>query len=166
MLSAHETYPGHHLLDSSRGRLVRSIRRYIEQPLFYEGWACFAEEMMKITKYFSSPADCLLLAKRRLWRAIRGKIDIGLQTGTMDIETAAGYLQKAGISKEQAISSARKYPLNPGYQVCYTLGLRQFLSLYEKYGQDNLQKFVRTILDQGEIRFTDLETVFKNLSDY
>ncbi len=159
MLSAHETYPGHHLLDSSRSRLRRSVRRYIEQPLFYEGWACFAEEMMKITGYFNRPADRLLLAKRRLWRAIRGKIDIGLQTGTMDIETAASYLQKAGISKQQAVSSARKYPLNPGYQVCYTLGLRRFLALYDRYGQNNLQKFARTILDQGEIRFTDLETL-------
>jgi uncharacterized protein (DUF885 family) len=159
MLSAHETYPGHHLLDSCRSRLRRSVRRYIEQPLFYEGWACFAEEMMKITGYFNRPADRLLLAKRRLWRAIRGKIDIGLQTGTMDIETAASYLQKAGISKQQALSSVRKYPLNPGYQVCYTLGLRRFLALYERYGQNYLQKFVRTILDQGEIRFKDLETV-------
>ena len=89
MLSAHETYPGHHLLDCSRWSLNRSFRRPIEQPVFYEGWACFAEELMSRTGYFSEPGDRLLLAKRRFWRAIRGKVDLGLQTGAMDIPTAA-----------------------------------------------------------------------------
>jgi len=161
MLSAHETYPGHHLLDASRWGLTRLCRRVIEQPIFYEGWACFAEELMRITGYFFTPTDRLLLKKRRLWRAIRGKVDIGLQTGTMDISTAAGYLEKTGISREQAIHSARKYPLNPGYQLCYTLGLRRFLNLFHRYGRDNLSCFAHTIVNQGEIQFSDLEKILK-----
>ncbi len=159
MLSAHETYPGHHFLDASRWGLTRFCRRVIEQPIFYEGWACFAEELMGITGYFSDPAHRLLLAKRRLWRAIRGKVDLGLQTGTMDISTAAGYLEKTGISREQAVHSASKYPLNPGYQLCYTLGLRRFLDLFQRYGQDNLPRFADTIVNQGEINFSDLEKI-------
>jgi len=39
MLTAHETIPGHHFLDSIRRRLKNSVRRQIESPLFYEGWA-------------------------------------------------------------------------------------------------------------------------------
>ena len=161
MLAAHETYPGHHLLDASRLSLARSCRRAVEQPIFYEGWACFAEELMRLTGYFSNPGDRLLLAKRRLWRAIRGKVDIGLQTGKMNISTAARYLKETGISLERAMSSAHKYPLNPGYQLCYTLGLRRFLDLFDRYGRDNLPNFVRTALDQGEIHFTDLEKIFQ-----
>ena len=38
-LSAHETIPGHHLLDTVRRGLKNPIRRQIESPLFYEGWA-------------------------------------------------------------------------------------------------------------------------------
>jgi len=163
MLSAHETYPGHHLLDVSRWSLTRPYRRAVERPIFYEGWACFAEELMRLTGYFSEPGDRLLLAKRRLWRAIRGKVDIGLQTGTMDISTAAEYLKETGISMEQALSSVRKYTLNPGYQLCYTLGLRRFLDLFARYSGDNLPNFVKTVLNQGEIDFTDLE---KTLQEY
>ena len=162
MLSAHETFPGHHLLDSSRWGLTRSCRRVIEQPIFYEGWACFAEELMRITGYLSTPADRLLLAKRRLWRAIRGKVDIGLQTGTMDISTAAGHLKETGISMEQAVHSASKYPLNPGYQLCYTLGLRRFLDLYDRYGSGNVPSFVRAVLNQGEIGFLDLDKILNS----
>ena len=163
MLSAHETYPGHHLLDVSRWSFTRPCRRAVEQPIFYEGWACFAEELMRLTGYFSEPGDRLLLAKRRLWRAIRGKVDIGLQTGTMDISTAAEYLKETSISIEQAMSSVRKYTLNPGYQLCYTLGLRRFLDLFARYSGDNLPNFVKTVLNQGEIDFTDLE---KTLQEY
>ncbi len=77
MLSAHETYPGHHLLDVSRWSLQRSYRRAVEQPIFYEGWACFAEELMRLTGYFRGPADRLLLARRRLWRAVREEVTTG-----------------------------------------------------------------------------------------
>lgn len=162
MLSAHETYPGHHLLDTSRWSLERTCRRVVEQPIFYEGWACFAEELMRLTGYFSGPGDRFLLAKRRLWRAIRGKASIGLQTGKMDIPTAAGHLKEAGISTDRALSLVRKYPLNPGYRLCYTLGLQRFLDLFDKYGRGSLQDFVQTILAQGEINFKDLEKILQN----
>ena len=46
MTTAHETWPGHPLLDLSRWSLSRPLRRPIEGPLFYEGWACLAEEIM------------------------------------------------------------------------------------------------------------------------
>jgi len=165
MTCAHETYPGHHLLDASRWSLVQPLRRAVEQPIFYEGWACFAEELLRLTGYFSHYGDRLLLARRRLLHAMRSKVDVGLQTGTMDIPTAAKYLEARGISTERAISLARKYPLNPGYQLCYTLGLRRFQDLMNRYGHNNLPKFVQTVLGQGEIHFTDLEKILQNTNN-
>ena len=157
ILSSHETYPGHHLLDTYRWNHERPIRRGIEHPLFYEGWACFAEDIMLQTGYFNIPGERLLVARRRLWRAIRGKVDVGLQTGAMDLKMAAGYLSKTGIDMKDAISVVRKYPLNPGYQLCYTIGLHRFLDLYQRYGQKNLKKFVAAVLNRGEIDFKELE---------
>jgi uncharacterized protein (DUF885 family) len=112
---------------------------------------------MKETKYYTDPADSMFLAKRRLWHAVRGKVDIGLQKGTMDIPAAAGYLHETGTSVERARAAARRYPLNPGYQQCYTIGERRFRNLFEKYGRNNLQTFVTTILGGGEIALADLE---------
>jgi uncharacterized protein (DUF885 family) len=162
MLASHETYPGHHLLDTWRLGLKRFSRVPVEQPVFYEGWACFAEEIMRLTGYFSGPADEFLLAKRRFWRAVRGKADLGLQMGEMSLAAAANYLQMAGMSEGRAASSVRKYPLNPGYQLCYTIGLRRFLGLFERCGGDQVSLFVRRILGQGEILFSDLESLLKN----
>jgi len=161
ILSAHETYPGHHLLDISRWRLKRPICRVTERPLFYEGWACFAEELMRLTGFLKRPEEHLLMARRRLWRAIRGKIDLGLQTGVLDSDNAALLLHRTGVSLEQAKEAVRKYPLNPGYQVCYTIGLRRFLNLFKHYGQKSTASFVCSVLAQGEIDFSDLENVLQ-----
>jgi uncharacterized protein (DUF885 family) len=159
ILTAHETYPGHHFLDATRLSLGRPIRRYIERPIFYEGWACFAETLMQVTGYFSTPYDQMLLARRRLWRAMRGKVDLGLQTGTLNFSKAAEYLMKTGINPADAASVVRKYPLNPGYQLCYTLGLRQFLKLFQLFGENDLNGFVRRAVSQGEIDFENLQRI-------
>ena len=159
--TAHETWPGHHLLDISRWSLESAILRAVEQPVFYEGWACFAEVMLFHSGYLSGAQDSLLLAKRRLWRAIRGKVDLGIQTGTMNLSMAIEYLTRTGMTREHAGQSARKYSLNPGYQLCYTVGLRKFLHLFQRYGKNDLKRFSRVVLNQGEIGFKDLEQIIK-----
>ena len=159
ILTAHETYPGHHFLDTARLGLSRPLRRCIERPIFYEGWACFAEKLMQLTGYLHNTQDQILLARRRLWRAMRGKVDLGLQTGTMDFPDAIEYLMKTGINKEDAAAVVRKYPLNPGYQLCYTLGFKRFSRLFKTYGQSNLKGFVNGAVSNGEIEFEDLERI-------
>jgi uncharacterized protein (DUF885 family) len=157
MLTAHETYPGHHLLDSCRWNHPRTVRRSLENPLFYEGWACFAEHLMAETGYFCEPWDRLLLAKRRFRRAVRARVDLALQTGQIDVPEAAEELTRVGFSLDQAVSSVRKYALRPGYQVCYTVGIRRFLSLFERGRDRDAVSFARKVLAQGEIAFGDLE---------
>lgn len=162
ILAAHETWPGHHLLDINRWRLASPLIRAVEQPLFYEGWACFSELLLEMTGYIKNPADRLMVAKRRLWRAIRGKVDLGLQTGTLSLDDAADHLTRTGMDPAQARLSARKYLLNPGYQLCYTIGLRLFLNLYGQYGNDKLAEFSHTVLTHGEICFEDLEKILND----
>jgi hypothetical protein len=161
MLTAHETYPGHHLLDSWRWRFVSPVRRPVEAPLFYEGWACFAEELMRSTEYFSGPFDLFLLAKRRYRRAVRGLADLDLQTGKRDPASAAGLLADAGFPREAASSMVPKYALRPGYQVCYAFGVRRFLDLYSRYGSGEGKRFVRAVLSCGEIGFDRVEEALR-----
>ena len=157
MLTAHETYPGHHLLDAWRWHFVSPLRRPLENPLFYEGWACFAEELMRETGYFSEPADIYLLAKRRYRRAVRGLVDLDLQTGKLARSAAGQLLVEAGFPADAAASVVPKYALRPGYQVCYTFGLRRFLDLYRRYGTGDAKGFVEGVLSGGEIGFDLLE---------
>ena len=157
MTAAHEAWPGHHLLDSCRWNLDRPLRRPVESPLFYEGWACLAEELMARTGYFDGPWDRFLLAKRRAERAARGLVDLGLQSGRMTTMQAQALLLRVGYRPEVARSVVPKYLLRPGYQVCYTLGLKQGLDLLDRFGDHDVGLFARTLLSQGEIGFSRLE---------
>jgi len=159
MTAAHEAWPGHHLLDSCRWNLDRPLRRPVESPLFYEGWACLAEELMARTGYFDGPWDRFLLAKRRAERAARGLIDLGLQSGRMTTLQAQELLLRVGYRPEVARSVVPKYLLRPGYQICYTLGLKQALALLDRSGEPDVGLFARTLLSQGEIGFPRLEKI-------
>ncbi len=160
LLAAHETYPGHHLLDTSRWHLKPRLRRHMEFPLFYEGWACFAEELLFHTGFFEGAKERMLLAKRRFWRAMRGKADLYLHTGKMDIPTAAAWLTKAGKDPEQALSMVRRYALKPGYQLSYTLGMRRFRKLYERFAGrgHGPADFANQVFALGEIGLDQLGT--------
>ncbi len=159
LLAAHETYPGHHLLDTTRWRNPLAVRRCLEFPLFYEGWASFGEEILFDTEFFSGAADQLMMAKRRFWRAHRGRAEFNIHTGRWHLEEAASALADVGlVSREQAQAMARRYALKPGYQLSYAIGRRKFRQLYTAYlgrGKTPAQ-FVRDALSEGEIGFDHL----------
>lgn len=159
LLAAHETFPGHHLLDTHRWRLRQPLRRHLEFPLFYEGWASFGEELLFDTGFFSGPADRLLMAKRRFWRAQRGRADLRIHTGQCGLEEAAVELSATGLADyHQALAMVQRYALKPGYQLAYTIGRGKFRQLYTVFtGRGGTPgQFVRQVLSHGEIGFDHL----------
>ena len=163
LLTAHETYPGHHLLDTGRWRHARPIRRHIEFPIFYEGWASFAEELMFETGFFSGPVDRMLMAKRRFWRAVRGQIDFDIHMRRRTTDEAVAFLAEQGMERGRATAMVRRYSLKPGYQLAYTMGRRRFRRLYDdscRKGADPVD-FARRVLAQGEIGFDHLAQILQ-----
>lgn len=164
LLAAHETFPGHHLLDTCRWRHERPLRRHIEFPIFYEGWASFAEELMFDTGFFSETADRLLMAKRRFWRAMRGQVDFDIHMRRRTVDQAAGFLVSEGMPPHRAAAMVRRYCLKPGYQLAYTIGRRHFRKLYDTlYPKEKKPvAFARRVLATGEIGFSHLKQVFES----
>lgn len=160
LLAAHETFPGHHLLDTHRWRLSRPLRRSLEFPLFYEGWASFGEEILFDTGFFSGPVDQLCMGKRRYWRAQRGRADLRIHTGRSRLEEAAADLGAIGlVDYDQALAMVRRYSLKPGYQLSYAIGRGKFRQLYTAFsGRGGTPgQFVRRVMSHGEIGFDYLE---------
>jgi len=157
-LSAHETFPGHHLLDSTRRNLTNCIRAQIESPLFYEGWAYYVESLLTEYGYVDHPLDQLIDRKRRLWRAARCQIDVGLAGGLLSESEAMELLTSAGFSREEARNQVDRFRLNPGYQLCYTIGRYEFTRLREKYGSRlGRDGFHWEVLHGGELPFHLIE---------
>ncbi len=153
-LTAHETIPGHHYLDTIRRNLVSPVRRQIESPLFYEGWASYAESLVTETGYAAEPIDFLIEHKRRLWRAARCQVDIGLPFGFMNEEKALQLLNTAGFSDAEAMRQINRFQLNPGYQVCYCLGRFEMMRLRNRFiGSLGHERFHAEVLQGGELPF-------------
>jgi hypothetical protein len=157
-LSAHETFPGHHLLDSTRRNLTNHIRAQIESPLFYEGWAYYIESLLTEYGYVDHPLDQLIDHKRRLWRAARCQIDIGLSAGLLSRSEAIELLTSAGFSREEARNQVDRFRLNPGYQLCYSVGRHELTRLRKEYGSRlGRDVFHREVLHGGELPFHLIE---------
>jgi uncharacterized protein (DUF885 family) len=164
-LSAHETFPGHHLLDFTRRSLKDPIRAQIESPLFYEGWAYYVESLLTEYGYVDQPLDHLVDRKRRLWRAARCQIDTGLASGLLSRDRALELLTLAGFSQEEAGNQLDRFRLNPGYQLCYTLGRYELGRLRASYGSRlGRDGFHREILQGGERPFHLIEERLAHLS--
>ncbi len=157
-LTAHETFPGHYLLDFTRRMLENPVRSQIESPLFYEGWAYYVESLLTEYGYADHPTDRLVDRKRRLWRAARCQIDIGLNSGRLVHEDAMRLLTTAGFSPEEARGQIDRFGLNPGYQLCYSLGRFEILRLREAYaGQMGHDTIHALLLEGGELPFHLIE---------
>jgi hypothetical protein len=163
-LAAHETYPGHQLLDGVRRNHTNPVRRQIESPLFYEGWAYYAESLLAEYGYVEQPIELLVDCKRRLWRAARCQIDVGLTTGNLKPDDATGLLTAAGFSTEEAKTQVERFRLNPGYQLCYSLGRYEILELRKVFaarlGRDG---FHRELLESGQLPFHLAEQRLKTI---
>ncbi len=161
-ITAHEAYPGHHLLDSRRKDLKNFIRTQVESPLFYEGWASFAEELIEETGYLKDPHQEIIGLRRRAWRATRAVLDIGLRIGKIKISEVYSMLKDLGYPSRRLSSMIKHYLLMPGYQLCYTIGKLEFQRLKKKYSSSlGLKNFLEFILNQGEIPFCFLEEKLK-----
>jgi len=161
-LTAHETYPGHHILDHLRIRHSNPIRRQIESPLFYEGWACYAEQLLDELGYVQDPRQQLIGLKRQLWRNLRAELDVGLQTGNITLAQAAGEIERLGFSPQRAKRQVRRFALTPGYQLCYFIGNHEIVKLREQFSSRiGLKHFHDTLLGGGEIPFHLVEKRLK-----
>ena len=149
-------------MDAVRRKLANPVRRQIESPLFYEGWASYAEYLLIDSGYIASPMDLLVDYKRRLWRSARCQVDVGLTTGKICSDNAIHLLNVCGFSPEEARRQVDRFRLNPGYQLCYSLGCHEFKRLKATHGgrMDSTQ-FHKVLLEGGELPFHLIERRFE-----
>lgn len=157
-VTAHETYPGHHLLDSIRRRIANPIRQQVESPLFYEGWASYAERLVDQLGYIKSPLQQLIGLKRQAWRAVRAMFDVGMRIDKLNFKDAEKLLRSLGYASGMAKSMLRHYVLSPGYQLCYTIGKFEIERLRGQFSSKlGLKKFHDFLLQGGQLPFDLIE---------
>ena len=119
--AVHEAYPGHHwhLMTSKESR---PVRRILMSDYFAEGWALYAEGMMRDAGFFT-PEQELGQLEARLFRAARIVVDTSLHTGEMSVEEAVAFMHdRALLPLPTARSEVARYCAWPTQASAYLTG--------------------------------------------
>jgi len=155
-VSLHECYPGHHLQLVYTSGVKNPIFKRIFSNIFIEGWAFYAEQLMKDYGYMDvEGVMCQLEAA--YWRAIRILLDVGLHTGRFTYESAMKFMEeKTDWSPFIAKGEIQRYTRTPAQALSYYTGKLEIFRIKEEYkkmkgDEFNLKQFHEDLLHCGSL---------------
>lgn len=171
-IAYHEGFPGHHLQVGVQSTLADSLSRFHRMLIWYpgsgEGWALYAEGLMKELGYFEKPEYEVGLLSSQLLRAARIAIDIGAhlelpipndvsfhpgEHWTFDLATEL-LTDRAFEARDSAESEVMRYFGWPGQAISYKVGEQAILDLrsaHRKQPGFDLKTFHSDVLSVGSI---------------
>jgi uncharacterized protein (DUF885 family) len=129
-VSVHEAYPGHHWHLVMRRIHARRVRRVYGTPYFSEGWALYAERVMRERGFFIEPLHELYHLDATIFRAARIIVDTSLHLGEMSAEEAVAFMTtRATLSEPTARAEVGRYCWWPTQASAYLTGCLQILRI-------------------------------------
>lgn len=152
-ITAHEAYPGHHWhLVTVHGN-PRPLRKVFGTSYFTEGWALYAERLMREHGFFSDPRHELCHLDARLFRAARIVVDTSLHMGSMGFDEAVSFMStRATLSEPTARTEVGRYCSWPTQAASYLTGaleIERIRSVYLERGLGSLRAFNDRIAGSG-----------------
>ena len=137
-LSIHEAMPGHYLQLDHSNRSPDVLRAYLGSGPFVEGWAVYAEGMMKDAGYLSGDPQeqrlfQLTVLKMRLRSITNTLLDIGIQTEGMTRDQAMDLMQHGAFQAErEAAGKWTRASLSSVQLLSYFTGFSEHMALREE----------------------------------
>jgi uncharacterized protein (DUF885 family) len=152
-IAVHEAYPGHHWhLSWSQGN-ERAVRKVIGTPYFSEGWALYAERLMRENGFFDDPRYDLCHLDARIFRAARIIVDTSLHIGDMTFDEAVDFMgTKASLSAPTAKAEVGRYCSWPTQASSYLTGsieIERIRGRYLEAGKGDVRTFNDAIAGSG-----------------
>ncbi len=134
--AVHEAYPGHHwhyvTLKANRSR----VRRSFGTPYFGEGWALYAERVMRERGFFTDPLHELYHLEATIFRAARIIVDTSLHLGEMSHDEAVEFMTtKVPLPEPTARAEVGRYCWWPTQASAYLTGCLEILRIRERFLQ-------------------------------
>jgi uncharacterized protein (DUF885 family) len=152
-VSVHEAYPGHHWHLVTSQDNPSAIRRVIRTSYYSEGWALYAELMMREQGFFTEPAQELGQLQARIFRAARIVVDTSLHTGDMSVDEAVRFMvENGGLSEPTAVAEVKRYCSWPTQASSYLTGSLEIERIRGRYFAEkkgSLREFHDTICASG-----------------
>ncbi|QGK69438.1 DUF885 family protein [Allosaccharopolyspora coralli] len=168
----HEGVPGHHLQVATAVYQAQQLNKYQRLMTFVsghgEGWALYAEQLMRELGYFEDEGNLLGMLNDQLFRAARVIVDIGMHL-ELEIPAGTGFhegeqwtpelglefmLTRTITDEAQVRDEIDRYLGWPGQAPSYKLGQRLWLAARQdardRHGDAfDLQEFHRRSLEMG-----------------
>jgi len=104
-------------------------RQYFGAMMNIEGWATYAEALMREHGFFT-PSEALWAIWAQMVHAARVVVDAGIHTGRMSLEEGEAYLEKQlGLPRSWAQGEVLRYRRIPLQALCYMLGRLEIMEL-------------------------------------
>jgi uncharacterized protein (DUF885 family) len=153
--SVHEAYPGHHWHLSWMASTPRTVRTFFRSAYFAEGWALYAEKMMREQGYFATAEHELAHLEARIFRATRIVVDTALHTGEMTVEQAEEFMATKGtLNLETAKAEVDRYCAWPTQAPSYLTGCLEIERIRTDYlsaGRGGLRDFHDQLAGSGSL---------------
>ena len=132
--SVHEAYPGHHWhLVMSKANPSR-LRQVFRTPYFSEGWALYAERMMREQGFFTDLAHEMNQYEATIFRAARIVVDTSLHMGEMTWDEAVAFMTtKTGLTEPTARAEVTRYCAWPTQASSYLTGSLEIARIREAF---------------------------------
>ncbi len=132
--AVHEAYPGHHWhLVMSKANSSR-LRQVYRTPYFSEGWALYAERMMREQGFFTDLRHEMNQYEATIFRAARIVVDTSLHMGEMTWDEAVTFMTtKTGLTEPTAKAEVTRYCAWPTQASSYLTGCLEIVRIREAF---------------------------------
>ena len=132
--AVHEAYPGHHwhlVMSKSNASRVRQVFR---TPYFSEGWALYAERMMREQGFFTDPRHEMFQYEATIFRAARIIVDTSLHLGETSWDEAVRFmLEHTALTEPTAKAEVTRYCAWPTQASSYLTGCLEIVRIRDAF---------------------------------
>jgi uncharacterized protein (DUF885 family) len=132
--SVHEAYPGHHWHLVMSKANPSKLRQAYRTPYFSEGWALYAERMMREQGFFADLRHEMFQYQATIFRAARIVVDTSLHIGEMSWDEAVAFMtQHTALTEPTARAEVTRYCAWPTQASSYLTGCLEIVRIREAY---------------------------------
>jgi uncharacterized protein (DUF885 family) len=132
--AVHEAYPGHHWHLVMAKSNPSHARRIFGTAYFSEGWALYAERVMREQGFFTDPKHLLYQYEATIFRAARIVVDTSLHMGEMTFDEAVKFMvEKGNLTEPNARAEVGRYCSWPTQASSYLTGMLEIIDIRTRW---------------------------------
>lgn len=132
--AVHEAYPGHHWHLVMAKANPSHARRIFGTAYFSEGWALYAERVMREQGFFTDPKHLLYQYEATIFRAARIVVDTSLHMGEMTFDDAVRFMvEKGNLTEPNARAEVGRYCSWPTQASSYLTGMLEIVDIRTRW---------------------------------